>query len=81
MAAARDGPAAHEPPYTCHLKRLRLARGWSQSDVAHHLRQAGVRVWQADISRLETGKTKLNIELIIGLLKLFQCDFDALIEY
>ena len=68
-------------PYTCHLKRLRQQRGWSQSDVAHALRGNGVRVWQSDISRLEHGRSRLNLELVISLLKLFEVEFAELIEY
>lgn len=77
MAARRHATA--RTPYTCHLKRLRQARGWTQADVAQALRAAGLPVWQSDISRLEHGKARLSLELVVQLLKVFGVEFADLI--
>jgi transcriptional regulator with XRE-family HTH domain len=69
-------------PYTCNLRALRERQEWSQEDVAKFLRQQlGVRCWQSDISRLEHGKARITLDIIVGLLHLFNCEFRELVNY
>ena len=63
-------------PTTLRLKELRLARGWSQAELA---RRAGLDV--ATVSRLETGRRKNpRLETLGSLAKALDCDPGYLIK-
>ncbi len=62
---------------------LRIAKGWSQTDLAMSLRAlgAGDLKWsQATVSQIETGKRKLLVEELEALATVFEVKVVALLN-
>jgi predicted transcriptional regulator len=62
--------------YVCHLRQLRLARGYSQWEVARAL---GVN--QAIIAKYEAGTVPVPMRRIGRLMEFFECRLEELIEF
>lgn len=57
------------------LRRLRLQRGWSQSELARRL-----DVGAAHVNRIEAGAKPPSLRLIIAVAQLFDASADALLD-
>ncbi len=60
---------------TVNLRELRLARGWSEAELAHRLNMS-----QSAYSRLECGTTRLDLERLQQLAAVFGKDLLALLH-
>jgi transcriptional regulator with XRE-family HTH domain len=63
-------------PVTIRLKGLRLAKGWSQAELA---RQSGVP--QPTISRIEAGTSRIELDVLGQLARALGVNASLLIEH
>lgn len=67
--AARDLP--WEQAFGAEVRRLRLARGWSQSEVARRMESRGAPIHQQQLTRIETGKRAVRLNEAMVLAQVF----------
>ena len=49
------------------IRRLRAERGWTQTLLAGRLAQAGYRLGQTDLSRIESGRRRLSVDELVAI--------------
>src|SRR5436305_9785003 len=49
------------------IRRLRNARGWTQTTFANRLAQAGLPLGQTDVSRLESGAREITLDDLVTI--------------
>lgn len=75
----RDSPPGLENRVIESLIRLREERGWSQSELARHMVDAGwSKYTQMTVSRTEKGERPIRLDEVAALADIFEVDMHAL---
>ena len=62
------------------IKRIRLNRELKQTEVITKLQLLGIEISVYSYSKIENGKQNPTVSLLLGLIKIFDCDFNDLFE-
>ena len=62
------------------LKEWRIARGWSQDELAHRAREWGLRWYRSSVEATETGKKPLDVADLALLLLATDCGIQELLH-
>lgn len=60
------------------IKKIRKERGLKQTDVIAKLQLLGIEISVYSYSKIENGKQNPTVSLLVGLTKVFGCDFNGL---
>lgn len=62
------------------IKRIRTEQKLRSTDVVAKLQLHGVEISTSTFSKVERGSNNPSVDLLIGLTKIFRCDFNAFFE-
>lgn len=62
------------------LKKVRLSCGLTQDKVSSQLQLLGLDYSRSFYSRFESGERNIPISVIVGLTKVFNCDYNTLFD-
>ena len=71
MTAARSSPTTLAGIVAAHVRRLRRAQGWTQSNTAARLADAGMVMGHTCLSKLESGERTVTVDELAILAAVF----------
>ena len=71
-----DQKLKQDAPIGGNIRRLRLARGWTQEQVAARLQLRGVNMSRDFYAHIENGSYNIRVSELSALRQIFDCRFD-----
>jgi transcriptional regulator with XRE-family HTH domain len=79
-ARSKNDPAGDQTAVADRIKSLRLARGWSQEDVATKMQAEGFAWLQSTLTKTESGARPIRLTEAVGLARIFEVDMGDLVR-